>query len=95
MAALVTAAAVAILESRSPGKPNGHPSPWSRKKSASEHQLIADTGNHTVSTKPSSTSQSAAAASSSQAANSNNGGPSSPLLFFVALGFGVVFTNLW
>ncbi|KAK5089188.1 hypothetical protein LTS08_000402 [Lithohypha guttulata] len=25
----------------------------------------------------------------------NNGGPSSPLLFFVALGFGVVFTNLW
>lgn len=25
-----------------------------------------------------------------------NGGPtSSPLLFFVALGFGVVFTNLW
>jgi len=28
--------------------------------------------------------------------NSNPGGPtSSPLLFFVALGFGVVFTNLW
>ncbi|KAM3420057.1 hypothetical protein BST61_g3365 [Cercospora zeina] len=28
--------------------------------------------------------------------NNNNGGPtSSPLLFFVALGFGVVFTNLW
>jgi hypothetical protein len=28
--------------------------------------------------------------------NQNNGGPtSSPLLFFVALGFGVVFTNLW
>jgi hypothetical protein len=26
---------------------------------------------------------------------SNNGGTSSPLLFFVALGFGVVFTNLW
>jgi hypothetical protein len=26
----------------------------------------------------------------------NSGGPtSSPLLFFVALGFGVVFTNLW
>jgi hypothetical protein len=28
--------------------------------------------------------------------NNNNSGPtSSPLLFFVALGFGVVFTNLW
>ena len=28
--------------------------------------------------------------------NGNSGGPtSSPLLFFVALGFGVVFTNLW
>lgn len=25
----------------------------------------------------------------------NNSGSSSPLLFFVALGFGVVFTNLW
>lgn len=25
----------------------------------------------------------------------NNGPTSSPLLFFVALGFGVVFTNLW
>ncbi|KAI1857142.1 hypothetical protein JX265_011343 [Neoarthrinium moseri] len=27
--------------------------------------------------------------------NNNNTGTSSPLLFFVALGFGVVFTNLW
>lgn len=28
--------------------------------------------------------------------NGNGSGPtSSPLLFFVALGFGVVFTNLW
>lgn len=27
--------------------------------------------------------------------NPNTGGSSSPLLFFVALGFGVVFTNLW
>ncbi|KAG8629909.1 hypothetical protein KVT40_001528 [Elsinoe batatas] len=27
--------------------------------------------------------------------NNNNGPTSSPLLFFVALGFGVVFTNLW
>lgn len=34
-------------------------------------------------------------ASSTTNSNSGNGGPSSPLLFFVALGFGVVFTNLW
>lgn len=27
--------------------------------------------------------------------NDNTGPTSSPLLFFVALGFGVVFTNLW
>lgn len=27
--------------------------------------------------------------------NKDSGGGSSPLLFFVALGFGVVFTNLW
>jgi hypothetical protein len=27
--------------------------------------------------------------------NNSNGPTSSPLLFFVALGFGVVFTNLW
>jgi hypothetical protein len=27
--------------------------------------------------------------------NNNNNQSSSPLLFFVALGFGVVFTNLW
>ncbi|KAF2026023.1 hypothetical protein EK21DRAFT_75042 [Setomelanomma holmii] len=40
----------------------------------------------------------AASASQTQGSNSggNQGGPtSSPLLFFVALGFGVVFTNLW
>lgn len=35
-------------------------------------------------------------ANSSDTNNGNNGGgQSSPLLFFVALGFGVVFTNLW
>ncbi|KAF4555758.1 Ring finger domain-containing protein 2 [Elsinoe fawcettii] len=35
-------------------------------------------------------------ATSMPPANNNNNGPtSSPLLFFVALGFGVVFTNLW
>jgi hypothetical protein len=33
--------------------------------------------------------------SPSNMANNNNSGTSSPLLFFVALGFGVVFTNLW
>ncbi|RDA92903.1 hypothetical protein CP533_3843 [Ophiocordyceps camponoti-saundersi (nom. inval.)] len=32
---------------------------------------------------------------SSDNANNGNGGGTSPLLFFVALGFGVVFTNLW
>lgn len=32
---------------------------------------------------------------SSQNQQNNNTGTSSPLLFFVALGFGVVFTNLW
>ncbi|GAB7354081.1 hypothetical protein MBLNU459_g4654t2 [Dothideomycetes sp. NU459] len=44
-----------------------------------------------------STTSSAPFATSSAASNSNNnsGPTSSPLLFFVALGFGVVFTNLW
>lgn len=43
---------------------------------------------------PSATSTTAPAASTT--AGGNYGGPtSSPLLFFVALGFGVVFTNLW
>ncbi|CAF9943669.1 MAG: hypothetical protein ALECFALPRED_000919 [Alectoria fallacina] len=42
------------------------------------------------------TSASAAPTATSPPANSGGGGPtSSPLLFFVALGFGVVFTNLW
>lgn len=31
----------------------------------------------------------------SNGGSTNNGPTSSPLLFFVALGFGVVFTNLW
>lgn len=35
------------------------------------------------------------APSSTMSNNSANGPTSSPLLFFVALGFGVVFTNLW
>lgn len=49
---------------------------------------------------PSSTSAAASSApttpnSGSGAVGSGSTGPSSPLLFFVALGFGVVFTNLW
>ncbi|KAL3470474.1 hypothetical protein BJX99DRAFT_239504 [Aspergillus californicus] len=45
----------------------------------------------------SSTTSSSTATASSDPANSDNGSSStsSPLLFFVALGFGVVFTNLW
>lgn len=49
----------------------------------------------------SSSSTSSALSSATSSSNSNNGnsgggGPTnSPLLFFVALGFGVVFTNLW
>ncbi|KIW64933.1 hypothetical protein PV04_07233 [Phialophora macrospora] len=43
------------------------------------------------------TSSATATAATPTASSSGNGGsgPSSPLLFFVALGFGVVFTNLW
>ncbi|EXJ88727.1 hypothetical protein A1O1_05659 [Capronia coronata CBS 617.96] len=46
----------------------------------------------------SSTSSPTMAASATATSNPGSGGgngPSSPLLFFVALGFGVVFTNLW
>ncbi|RMZ88418.1 hypothetical protein DV736_g4340, partial [Chaetothyriales sp. CBS 134916] len=44
-----------------------------------------------------STVSASASASASSTGNGGGGGsgPSSPLLFFVALGFGVVFTNLW
>lgn len=45
----------------------------------------------TVATSASATSS----APTSTGSTSPSGGPSSPLLFFVALGFGVVFTNLW
>ncbi|KAF4999186.1 hypothetical protein FGRMN_2645 [Fusarium graminum] len=47
---------------------------------------------------PSSTSSQAAAETTTDNSNDkkdNGGGSNSPLLFFVALGFGVVFTNLW
>ncbi|KAF4341711.1 RING-8 [Fusarium beomiforme] len=47
---------------------------------------------------PSTTTSQAAAETSGDSGNDkkdNGGGSNSPLLFFVALGFGVVFTNLW
>jgi hypothetical protein len=45
---------------------------------------------------PASSATSAAASSTMSGSSGGGGGPtSSPLLFFVALGFGVVFTNLW
>jgi hypothetical protein len=45
---------------------------------------------------PSSTSSTdAASASANSSSSSSNSTTQSPLLFFVALGFGVVFTNLW
>jgi hypothetical protein len=42
-----------------------------------------------------STTTSSAAAPATSTPTQSNGPTSSPLLFFVALGFGVVFTNLW
>jgi hypothetical protein len=43
-----------------------------------------------------STTSSVAPATSAPSGGGSGSGPtSSPLLFFVALGFGVVFTNLW
>ncbi|KAI9669349.1 MAG: hypothetical protein M1831_000385 [Alyxoria varia] len=44
---------------------------------------------------PSSTSPPAASSSPADSESSDDGPTSKPLLFFVALGFGVVFTNLW
>jgi len=41
------------------------------------------------------TPTSASATPTASSSSGSGGGPSSPLLFFVALGFGVVFTNLW
>lgn len=48
-----------------------------------------------ASTTPSSTAISAPAATTTGSSSGGGGPTSSPLLFFVALGFGVVFTNLW
>lgn len=41
------------------------------------------------------TTSTSSSPSTSATGGSGGGGTSSPLLFFVALGFGVVFTNLW
>ncbi|KAI1614401.1 hypothetical protein EDD36DRAFT_225728 [Exophiala viscosa] len=41
------------------------------------------------------TAATASATSTGTSGSNGSNGPSSPLLFFVALGFGVVFTNLW
>ncbi|RMZ78061.1 hypothetical protein DV737_g4033, partial [Chaetothyriales sp. CBS 132003] len=49
----------------------------------------------TASSVASTVSPSASATSTGAGSSSGGSGPSSPLLFFVALGFGVVFTNLW
>ena len=49
----------------------------------------------TMASAPTSTSTGIAGPTSSPAAGGGGGPTSSPLLFFVALGFGVVFTNLW
>lgn len=56
------------------------------------------TSSSTTSSMASATSSTSAAtttAASTNSSNNGNGPTSSPLLFFVALGFGVVFTNLW
>jgi hypothetical protein len=51
---------------------------------------------HSVLVMSSTTSSPPAATGSDDGSNDGGSGPtSSPLLFFVALGFGVVFTNLW
>lgn len=50
------------------------------------------TASATITTSP----QTAIPSNTNNSNNNNKGsGSSSPLLFFVALGFGVVFTNLW
>ena len=62
-----------------------------------EHQIRqADTPSSIFSPTPSSTESSQSSSANhnkSRDENADNG--TSPLLFFVALGFGVVFTNLW
>ncbi|KAI0473642.1 hypothetical protein GGR56DRAFT_541675 [Xylariaceae sp. FL0804] len=48
-----------------------------------------------IGTVPSPTTPAPSATTTSSGKSGGGGGTSSPLLFFVALGFGVVFTNLW
>ncbi|KAM0288059.1 hypothetical protein ACHAQH_000127 [Verticillium albo-atrum] len=55
----------------------------------------ATSASSTSSPSPDQTSQGPANPSQSEGSGGGGGGASSPLLFFVALGFGVVFTNLW
>jgi hypothetical protein len=49
----------------------------------------------TMDSNPSATGNTGNTGSNNSGNNPNNNATSSPLLFFVALGFGVVFTNLW
>ncbi|KND91181.1 E3 ubiquitin-protein ligase RNF13 [Tolypocladium ophioglossoides CBS 100239] len=69
----------------------------------SEAALLVARATTTLADTPTSTSTGVQSPQSSKATGTNqsndnsgnSGGSSSPLLFFVALGFGVVFTNLW
>jgi hypothetical protein len=72
--------------------PTPIPSPSSTLASTIINSISSATA-ATLSDAPSATADTPAA-SSAPASNSGSG-TSSPLLFFVALGFGVVFTNLW
>lgn len=56
-------------------------------------RIVARAADETASTTAS--SETSAESSNVPDNNKDNNGSSSPLLFFVALGFGVVFTNLW
>ncbi|KAI9720047.1 MAG: hypothetical protein M1812_003174 [Candelaria pacifica] len=56
---------------------------------------VRDSATPTSSASAASLTTSALAGPTTSAASSSGGPTSSPLLFFVALGFGVVFTNLW
>ncbi|XP_044719982.1 zinc finger domain-containing protein [Hirsutella rhossiliensis] len=69
----------AILVARATGSLSESPSPSTTSTSVQSPQ----------SSSPAGTNQ------SNDNSNNQSGGSSSPLLFFVALGFGVVFTNLW
>jgi hypothetical protein len=62
-----------------------------------QHLEARNLGNPTTTASPTSTPPTDSTSSPSASVSSTNppGSPNSPLLFFVALGFGVVFTNLW